>query len=77
MEYIDPECTLPVPFNIVPTPKFFYTCSKSITSKFSKQDDLPPVHHPGRIKDIEMFAQGNAFVRDLTVRFIRNVVTFP
>ncbi|XP_067652080.1 short transient receptor potential channel 7-like isoform X1 [Haliotis asinina] len=63
MEYIKDDSTLPVPFNVVPTPKCAYYAARFVFRLFCcSKDDPPPVHHPGRIKDIEMFAQVGAAV---------------
>ncbi|OWF36590.1 Short transient receptor potential channel 7 [Mizuhopecten yessoensis] len=57
MEYIKDDATLPIPFNIVPTPKFFYNTGSFCLRIFRKKDDQDEPHpiHPGRVKDIEMF----------------------
>ncbi|XP_069113153.1 short transient receptor potential channel 7-like isoform X2 [Argopecten irradians] len=57
MEYIKDDATLPIPFNIVPTPKFFYNTASYCWRTFAKKDEQDEPHpiHPGRVKDIEMF----------------------
>ncbi|XP_050397743.2 short transient receptor potential channel 7 isoform X2 [Patella vulgata] len=60
MEYIKGECTLPVPFNIFPTPKSIYYLFRFFFNMCWKHDDPPIASHPGRIKDIEMFPAGNS-----------------
>ncbi|ESO82714.1 hypothetical protein LOTGIDRAFT_108754, partial [Lottia gigantea] len=62
MEYIKGECTLPVPFNIFPTPKSLYYLLRFFINLCCRRDDPPISTHPGRIKDIEMFAAGNSIV---------------
>lgn len=48
MQYIKEGATLPVPFNIVPTPKAFMNLIKTIANLFKKKEpkkkieDLPP-----------------------------------
>ncbi|XP_071173975.1 short transient receptor potential channel 7-like [Mytilus edulis] len=61
MEYIRDDATLPIPFNIVPTPKallriFQFFC-KSCCPQKSEADVKP---HPGRVKDREMFNSANS-----------------
>jgi hypothetical protein len=41
MEYIRQGGTLPVPFNIIPTPKSFYNLIKRLTYCFSKKKQPP------------------------------------
>ncbi|XP_076470578.1 short transient receptor potential channel 7-like isoform X3 [Babylonia areolata] len=57
MEYVSGESTLPVPFNIVPSPKcLFYFLSRLLRFLCCcRRHEQPPLGHPGRIKDIEMF----------------------
>ncbi|XP_076449134.1 short transient receptor potential channel 7-like [Babylonia areolata] len=65
MEYISGESTLPVPFNIVPSPKcllYFLAKLCSLCLCCCQKDEQPPLGHPGRIKDIEMFPS-NGMVR--------------
>nr|KAG5713048.1 hypothetical protein BaRGS_021842 [Batillaria attramentaria] len=55
MEYISGESTLPVPFNIVPSPKCMLYFLKRLCFVCCRKEEQPPLGHPGRIKDIEMF----------------------
>lgn len=56
MEYISGDSTLPVPFNIVPSPKSIVALFKQICALLCRKEEQPPLGHPGRIKDIEMFS---------------------
>ena len=67
MEYISGESTLPVPFNIVPSPKCAWYVLTRLCSLCCRRDEQPPIGHPGRIKDIEMFPSTNGTVRGLVV----------
>ncbi|KAJ8303131.1 hypothetical protein KUTeg_019527 [Tegillarca granosa] len=60
MEYIKTDATLPIPFNICPTPKTGYNIIIRIWRCICKVEDpdVAPHAHPGRIKDIEMYATG-------------------
>lgn len=54
MEYINDDCTLPVPFNIIPTPKAIVYIVQFFWKKIRKPE--PEIRgHPGRIKDIELY----------------------
>jgi hypothetical protein len=61
MEYIRDEATLPIPFNIVPTPKSLIRigqCIKRLFCPHRKDADVQP--HPGRITDRELFHSANS-----------------
>lgn len=60
MEYIKTDATLPIPFNICPTPKTGYNIIRRVWGCICKVEDadVAPHAHPGRIKDIEMYATG-------------------
>ncbi|KAK3600930.1 hypothetical protein CHS0354_004139 [Potamilus streckersoni] len=54
MEYIKDDSTLPIPFNVIPTPKTVYYMFRSIYGHCKKHD--PEIAtHPGRRKDYEMY----------------------
>jgi len=61
MEYIRDEATLPIPFNIVPTPKSLIRIGqyiKRLCCAYKKDADVQP--HPGRVKDRELFNSANS-----------------
>ncbi|XP_052816254.1 short transient receptor potential channel 7-like isoform X3 [Mya arenaria] len=56
MEYIIDDSTLPIPFNIIPSPKTFYYMLKSVFGCCCSGDDEDgAIAHPGRVVDLEMF----------------------
>jgi hypothetical protein len=60
MDYVTGEATLPVPFNIVPSPKTFLHFLGRLCRACCQQEEQPPLGHPGRVKDIEMFPSNGA-----------------
>ncbi|XP_048780168.1 short transient receptor potential channel 7-like isoform X1 [Ostrea edulis] len=56
MDYIKSGATLPIPFNMIPSPKSVWKLCSRIGKCFCKSEtgDLRP--HPGRIKDVELYA---------------------
>ncbi|XP_022343320.2 short transient receptor potential channel 7-like isoform X5 [Crassostrea virginica] len=56
MDYIKSGATLPIPFNMIPSPKSVWKLCSRISSCFCKGEagDVRP--HPGRIKDVELYA---------------------
>jgi hypothetical protein len=67
MEYIRDDSTLPVPYNLVPTLKSFYYIVRFFYRLCCRPPDEPePRPHPGRVKDVEMYA--TAGYRNRSVR---------
>ncbi|XP_052830145.1 short transient receptor potential channel 7 [Octopus bimaculoides] len=56
MEYIQEDCTLPVPFNIIPSFKSIFYILRFFYRLFVKKEESGMVRHPGRIKDVELYA---------------------
>lgn len=56
MDYIKSGATLPIPFNMIPSPKSVWKLCSRLGKCFCKSEtgDLRP--HPGRIKDVELYA---------------------
>ncbi|KAL4235161.1 anthranilate synthase component II [Mactra antiquata] len=58
MEYIKDESTLPIPFNIIPSPKSGWYILKYVFGCLpccKEEDDDVTISHPGRVVDLEMF----------------------
>ena len=56
MDYIRDESTLPIPFNIIPSPKsIFYILRSCFRHCCGGDDDEDTIQHPGRVVDLEMF----------------------
>ncbi|KAL5021904.1 hypothetical protein ScPMuIL_001059, partial [Solemya velum] len=60
MEYIKDDSTIPVPLNIFPTPKCIYYIFRYIWKLCCVKKEPEVRSHPGRIRDVEMFASGPA-----------------
>lgn len=70
MEYINDTATLPVPFNLMPTFKtlahaFRYTWVRCCSCL--KRSEPERMSHPGRIKDMEMYASSRGFVSYISI----------
>ncbi|XP_060593338.1 short transient receptor potential channel 7-like isoform X2 [Ruditapes philippinarum] len=58
MEYIKDESTLPIPFNIIPSPKTVFYILKTVFGCFcccTGDEGQQTIAHPGRVVDLEMF----------------------
>ncbi len=55
MEHIKENSTLPVPFNILPSPKFVFKAVQSLYHLVHREKDPTTVFHPGRVLDRELF----------------------
>ncbi|XP_045191556.2 short transient receptor potential channel 7-like isoform X1 [Mercenaria mercenaria] len=58
MEYIKDESTLPIPFNIIPSPKTIFYIFKTVFGCFcccTGDEGEQTIAHPGRVVDLEMF----------------------
>nr|XP_034338793.1 short transient receptor potential channel 3-like isoform X1 [Crassostrea gigas] len=56
MDYIKSGATLPIPFNMIPTPKSVWKLCSKLSICFCKGEAGDARPHPGRIKDVELYA---------------------
>ncbi|XP_052717525.1 short transient receptor potential channel 7-like isoform X3 [Crassostrea angulata] len=56
MDYIKSGATLPIPFNMIPTPKSVWKLCSKFSRCFCKGEAGEMRPHPGRIKDVELYA---------------------